>query len=597
MTRIADPRIAFAAAERAFVEGRFMEARALLNGIAPIGHAAVHHLRAIVEQKLGELPAARQQFEAALRLSPRDAQIWNNFGNLLKRAGDEAEALAAYERALALVPRFTDALFNRSLLLPRLGRLGEARETFLTLVGTKPGDPRYWNGLAAVERQRGDLAAAAAAYDRALAVAPDDRLATIGRARVALEREEADAPDRYRSARRLAPADPELALDEAEWRLGRGDRTALDDVADLARSAPDWTHGQIALARMRWEQGERSGFADHIETLLEAEPARAQLWSDYIQLLAECGEPALAADVAQRARHPLADDDALRLAEAIHAGKAGQIERAEALFAKLAPGLPGRDAHEAVHRIRCGDLDRAIRLAQAALDEDPWNYAIWAIVELLYRKMGDRRSDWLSGQPGLVSVSQLSLEPADFGAADSLLQRLHQNAVETVGQSVHGGTQTRWRLFDRTEPEIARLQGAIERVIADHWASLPARDDTHPLLRHRQRIPRIGPSWSVRFLDTGHHVPHYHPKGLTSSACYLRVPPAGDTPCEGWLEIGRPPADFLMDLEPIQLIEPRVGRLVLFPSYLFHGTRAFGAGERMSVAFDVVAADEDGETK
>jgi hypothetical protein len=36
------------------------------------------------------------------------------------------------------------------------------------------------------------------------------------------------------------------------------------------------------------------------------------------------------------------------------------------------------------------------------------------------------------------------------------------------------------------------------------------------------------------------------------------------------------------------MIRPHVGRLALFPSTLFHGTRPFSAGERMTVAFDVV---------
>jgi hypothetical protein len=57
---------------------------------------------------------------------------------------------------------------------------------------------------------------------------------------------------------------------------------------------------------------------------------------------------------------------------------------------------------------------------------------------------------------------------------------------------------------------------------------------------------------------------------------------------EGWLELGRPPPDLKMDLEPIETIEPEPGYLVLFPSYLYHGTRRFPAGERMSVAFDVI---------
>jgi hypothetical protein len=30
--------------------------------------------------------------------------------------------------------------------------------------------------------------------------------------------------------------------------------------------------------------------------------------------------------------------------------------------------------------------------------------------------------------------------------------------------------------------------------------------------------------------------------------------------------------------------------VALFPSYMYHGTRPFSAGERLTVAFDVVAA-------
>ena len=42
-----------------------------------------------------------------------------------------------------------------------------------------------------------------------------------------------------------------------------------------------------------------------------------------------------------------------------------------------------------------------------------------------------------------------------------------------------------------------------------------------------------------------------------------------------------------LDLPPIRLIEPRPGRLVLFPSTMWHGTRPFAQGERLTVAFDV----------
>ena len=86
----------------------------------------------------------------------------------------------------------------------------------------------------------------------------------------------------------------------------------------------------------------------------------------------------------------------------------------------------------------------------------------------------------------------------------------------------------------------------------------------------------------------GFHVSHVHPEGVLSSACYVAVPDTLDEDRqEGWIELGRPPDDLQLELGPLTAIAPRPGRLVLFPSYLYHGTRAFPAGERMSVAFDI----------
>lgn len=580
----------FGAAERAYLAGKLVEARALLSGLDPVNQPAIHHLRAMVEQGLGDLVAAQRHFERAIGLAPNDPRLWNSFGRLLRRAGDHEAALEAYDRALAISPDFADALFNRALLLRMSGRLDEARAGFRAAIALNPDNPSFWNGLADVEKSAGDLAGAASAYDRALAVRPDDPLATIGRARVALERDEPDVGARYEAARRVAPDNKELLIDQAEAGLVRGDRAALDRLAADVAARPDWTSGQIALARMRWEQGHRDDFAQHIEALLSASPTRADLWRDYVQLLSACKLPERAADVAARARRALGDDPQMALSEAISAGQAGQLARAESLFGSLPAALPKRAIHESVHRIRQGDYDRALALAEAGLEEDRWDVATWTIVELLYRRLGDPRAEWLSGQPGLIASIALPIDPADFAAADAVLHNLHQVAIETVGQSVRGGSQTRWNLFDRAEPELAKLREAIDRGISLYAGRLPPRDESHPLLRHRNEPFRITASWSVRLQDSGYHEPHYHPKGLLSSACYFRLPAAGDDPHGGWLEVGRPAVDLLMDLDPIETIEPKPGRLALFPSYLFHGTRPFAAGERMTVAFDVVAA-------
>ena len=108
-----------------------------------------------------------------------------------------------------------------------------------------------------------------------------------------------------------------------------------------------------------------------------------------------------------------------------------------------------------------------------------------------------------------------------------------------------------------------------------------------------RRAPiRFAGSWSVRLTGEGFHVNHVHPAGWISSAFYVALPEAamgGDGPCRLALD-RRGAAELGLDLPPIRLIEPKPGRLVLFPSTMWHGTRPFATGERLTVAFDVATA-------
>ena len=107
-----------------------------------------------------------------------------------------------------------------------------------------------------------------------------------------------------------------------------------------------------------------------------------------------------------------------------------------------------------------------------------------------------------------------------------------------------------------------------------------------------RRAPiRFAGSWSVRLTGEGFHVNHVHPAGWISSAFYVALPEAamGGEAHAGWLSLGEPQAELGLDLPPIRLIEPRPGRLVLFPSTMWHGTRPFATGERLTVAFDVAS--------
>jgi hypothetical protein len=70
---------------------------------------------------------------------------------------------------------------------------------------------------------------------------------------------------------------------------------------------------------------------------------------------------------------------------------------------------------------------------------------------------------------------------------------------------------------------------------------------------------------------------------------YVSLPQrgVGDPEHAGWFTVGEPQDELGVELPPRREIEPKPGQLVLFPSWMWHGTVPFAAGERLTVAFDV----------
>jgi hypothetical protein len=118
-------------------------------------------------------------------------------------------------------------------------------------------------------------------------------------------------------------------------------------------------------------------------------------------------------------------------------------------------------------------------------------------------------------------------------------------------------------------------------------------DASHPFLRRKSARTRFSGSWSVRLESAGHHINHFHQEGWISSAFYVSLPPSVAQPregsTEGFIQFGEPPAELELGLAPRRVLQPRVGRLVLFPSYLWHGTVPYeDRAPRLTVAFDAV---------
>lgn len=574
----------FSRAEALFRSGDHAGARTQLLAVlkqAPDAAVALH-LLALCEARLGNRAEADAAFRGALRLTPGDAQIRNNLGNFLKAGGDLQGALAQYGAALDANPALHQARLNRASALVQMDRAADALGDVAALRAVAPDDAGLRLTAGAALLKLGRLAEAAADFDAVLAARPDDVKALQGRARAAAQRgEEEAAVALFRRAQALSPGDPEIALGLAEALEAGGMDGAEATLAAAVAANPGWVPGQDALARMRAEAGAGEDFDAGYKAARRARPDDPTLAMGHAACLMAADRPA-AALAALDAWNARAGRSAARDAlEAMLASEAGYIARADAAFLR-AGAQPGLVLARGRHLLRTGDGAAAAALLEPAALADLGAVSLWAHLGLAWRLTGDVRHEWLDLQPGLVGTQAIDV---DLAALAEELRGLHRSRAHPIGQSLRGGTQTRGHIFGRDLPQIRQLEAGLRAAVNAHMAAMPGHDATHPLLRHRGRSLEFAGSWSVRLTDGGFHVAHVHPEGVLSSAFYVAIPEAAGQ--DGWLEVGAPPVELGLDLAPLHMIQPVPGRLALFPSTMFHGTRPFKAGERLTVAFDL----------
>lgn len=468
------------------------------------------------------------------------------------------------------------------------GRFAAAAQIARSGLARHDGDARLWQLLALASRGLDEMGDAISAFERAAALNPADPLIAHGLARSQLEAGLSSTAS-FENARRLAPEDRDILRGLAAARYA--DRDIDGAIAELDRElarAPDWQEGQATVARLRWISGQRSGHLSSLDTAIAARPRAVALWQQRINLLVDSENYSDALATVERARSATGDRQAFDWHYAVCCAELGMTSEADKAFGQLGRQQPLQTIVRVVrHLLRAGRIELAARTAEANAPHDP-TYQLWPYLASAWRLLGDPRWNWLEGDPRLVGIYDLA-DRIDMDGLAACLRRLHLASDQPMEQSLRGGTQTDGPLYSRLEPEIRELRRQIVAVVQQHIAQLPPVDPRHPILKER-RDAAVGfsGSWSVRLTDKGFHVDHVHPAGWFSSAFYVTLPKAsmGGAASDGYFTLGEL-RDLLPDLKPFRLIEPAEGRLVLFPSTMWHGTRPFEKGERMTVAFDI----------
>ncbi len=365
--------------------------------------------------------------------------------------------------------------------------------------------------------------------------------------------------------------------------------------AGLARH-PDDPGLHEALARIRWMRGVGLAFADEFLAAIKRRPRDLMLRLKCADLL-RLAEQRETAERLLREAMPLAPGQGVVEGWlAVLLDEMGKPEESAAMSRATLRAYPqeaGVRLNLAHALLRLGRGDEAMREIRHVRQAAPHLQLAITYEGMALRQTGDPRHDWLCDYRR--HVMPFDLEPpagfADIGAFNHALAERVADLIDTsdhpLEQSLRGGAQTNRNLTQVNDDLLAAYFEALREPITAYVAAM-GDDPAHPLTGRKTGRFELSGCWAVRLKPGGFHVNHTHPDGWISSAYYVSLPASMSSKSqEGWIKFGEPrwPVPGC-GIE--RVVQPQEGRLVLFPSFMWHGTIPFSSGERLTAPFDVV---------
>ncbi|MEO8064102.1 MAG: tetratricopeptide repeat protein [Pseudomonadota bacterium] len=159
--------------------GKFAEAEAIYLELlrAQSEHVDALHYLGVLRQQLGHHDHALELLGRSLKLAPRNADAWNNLGNICLAGQDLAGAETAYQNAVEFKPEFVAAWYNLGNLYRRLQRREEAVRCYGRVLELNPRFPGAYEKIALLLQRLGRADLAADAFRRWYQVEPDNPIA------------------------------------------------------------------------------------------------------------------------------------------------------------------------------------------------------------------------------------------------------------------------------------------------------------------------------------------------------------------------------------------------------------------------------------
>lgn len=556
------------------------------------------HLMGLIKKAQNQLAEAERYFRKAIAISLSEGTYYNDLGVVLQAQSQFPEAIRVLRAAMALSPEVGAVRANLVRCLISTNDLAEAEREARAYVGVEPS-PESWTLLSQVQRAQDRNEDALASAKAALDLAPKPRglrynyalaLERVGRGGEALEYYERLAKQELDSA--------DLALNYVRALYAAGRKKDAESIAEQAVQLwPGSTALHSTLARMRWLRGEGEKCTAVAEAeLLWRRPTDMALRLACADALHRGGHPQKALQALEEALRLAPDSPGLLSARGVILDELERPIDALRDLRRAAELLPGRSGQRNMLSalLRARQPQEALDLARALQQSDPDEQYLIACEAIALRMLEDpgynRLCDFdrrvrgygIGAPQGYFTVESFNVALAD------MLRAYHRHHAHPLDQALPNLSQTGRSLLAGPDPMIKTFIAAIDGPVRDYIKGLGENGDD-PVARRRGKHYRYANMWSVRLLKGGHQPNHVHDRGWISGVYTVAYMPAErpKNPHPGWLRLGEPnraPAGC----GPERAIEPKVGQLVLFPSYFWQGAFPLEGTERLTIGFTVI---------
>jgi tetratricopeptide (TPR) repeat protein len=435
-----------------------------------------------------DYPQALQLAQSAVQQSPKNPKLWVLQGIALSRLGRRHEALAAYDRALAISPDYLPAL-EGAAELEYQAESKRALPLLERVVKLRPNDPTANAMLGVVKYKQRDCASAVEHFRASwqLISSQPAALAQYGTCLMNLDNAE-DALPVFQRLLSLQPDDSHARYNLAVVQLAaHSPKEAVETLQPLLGAASPHPEALDLASSAYEESGDTPKAVNLLRQAIVLDPKKTRYFVDFATLSFAHQSFQVGVDMINVGLKETPNAAQLFVARGVLLIQLGQYEKAEADFEKasqLDPTQTSGAVAEGLAQMQQSNLDQALTTVRARLKDHPDDaFLHYLEADILFQKGADPGTPEF--KDAIAAVCRAEQLRADFVLAYDLLGNLYLKSGE-IDKSI---AQSRRALGQNPSDQEAlyHLIQALRQSGKDSKGELPTLVKRLAVLRQQAR--------------------------------------------------------------------------------------------------------------